>query len=1230
MPASGFPYDVFISYSHADQDWVRNWLVARLKAAGLRVCVDYESFDVGVPSVKNMERAVEQSRKTVLVLTPDWTESDWTDFESLLAQTDDPSARLRQMLPLMLKPCTPRKGISIHTSADFTDPEHWEEAFGLLIQAINDEYNLSPAIDVPRFTASYRVPFLLPQLDVPTFSGRVEELTKLEDLLLRQEGAKVCSIVGLAGAGGIGKSALACHFAELHREDFADGVIGLRVDGKDADTLAREFARHIEEELDPEDERDAATIMQEVFGHRRMLLIFDNADDAGVASLRPGSETCAVIVTTRDRQLPFLLGIPEEGRIDLSPLPYEDALLLLKRLLGEARVAGEQRAAEEIIELVGGLPLALQIVGATLQMQAWRALENYVNSLREERERLSRLEVRRDSNLNVRASFSLSLNLLTNEEVDFFACLSVCAQDGFSVQAATAAGGCEESTAHERLGYLYRLSLLNLSQSGTSRFVFHPLIRLFAQELAGERSLRDGAAERHAYYFVELVKSSDPDNRATAKLLAAELDDILLAAQWLLQHEEADYGFVINLEPFLQQNGHWQQAIELMSAFLALAERGEDWNASVQLRIQQAKFLSLRGEWAQAEDALVPIPSILERIEPEYSQSHLEAMWLSMLGGVQQQQGHFLEALDTFQRSYVIIEKLNDERGMVKILTNLGGVLQRLGRFDSAVDILRRSVVIEEQINNKPGQAKVLTSLGGVLQRLGRFDEAAKALRQGAAIEEQLGNQRGQAIVLNSLGGVYQRQGHFDEAVKAFKRSYDLLTNLGDLRGQAMVLNSLGGTLQRQGHFEEAVDIFRRSIAIGEQLNNQRGLAMVLNSLGGVLQRMGRFDEAADAFQRSYNLLVEQGDRRGQAMVLNSLGGVLQRMGRFDEALEILQRAQAISEQLADKVTLSQILNSLGGVLQRMGRFDEATDAFKQSYDISKKLEDKRSIAMSLNSLGGVLQRMGRFDEAANAFRQSIAIEEQLADLRGQAMVLNSLGGVLQRMGRFDEAVDAFERSYNFLVEQGDRRGQAMLLNSLGGVFERLGRFDEALDAFRRSIRIGEELGDKRHLAMVHTALGKALLARGEVEGAVGELRQGFAIDEGLRLRRGLCIVTPALGRALVRLGRREEALEYCGRALAVAPAEERLLALREQLSDAGEQRDGFAVVQGMIKVVLRHSRGYRFGFITPDDGSADIYFREGFIDPECLSRLAKGIRVEVQTERAHPGPRAKSIRIIE
>ncbi|MFL5802448.1 MAG: toll/interleukin-1 receptor domain-containing protein, partial [Roseiflexaceae bacterium] len=61
-------YDVFVSYSPADQAWVRGELLPRLEGAGLRALVDYRDFAIGAPTQANIEQAVERSRKTLLVL----------------------------------------------------------------------------------------------------------------------------------------------------------------------------------------------------------------------------------------------------------------------------------------------------------------------------------------------------------------------------------------------------------------------------------------------------------------------------------------------------------------------------------------------------------------------------------------------------------------------------------------------------------------------------------------------------------------------------------------------------------------------------------------------------------------------------------------------------------------------------------------------------------------------------------------------------------------------------------------------------------------------------------------------------------------------------------------------------------------------------------------------------------------------------------------------------------
>lgn len=129
-------YDVFLSYSHHDQNWVRGWLLLCLDNANLKVCIDFRDFEAGAPSVTEMERAVRDSTKTAIVLTPEYLASGWAEFENIMAQSLDPGSRKRRLLPLLLKQCELPLRISNLTYLDFTAPDQWNFQLERLIAAI--------------------------------------------------------------------------------------------------------------------------------------------------------------------------------------------------------------------------------------------------------------------------------------------------------------------------------------------------------------------------------------------------------------------------------------------------------------------------------------------------------------------------------------------------------------------------------------------------------------------------------------------------------------------------------------------------------------------------------------------------------------------------------------------------------------------------------------------------------------------------------------------------------------------------------------------------------------------------------------------------------------------------------------------------------------------------------------------------------------------------------------
>jgi len=197
---------VFVSHSEADQAWVRDQLVPRLKQAGLRVAVDYQDFVIGTPKMANIERAVQSSRHTLIVLTPDWIEGEWTALDSLFAGTFDPAARQRKLIPLLLKPCELPPRIKILTYADFTAPEERALQWERLVDALRPEGGQgdAPPPDVPQ--------------EQPDFVNRERELDLLD---VERLGASRSPYLLLSAPAGLGKTYLLRQVLQNIQEDHA-------------------------------------------------------------------------------------------------------------------------------------------------------------------------------------------------------------------------------------------------------------------------------------------------------------------------------------------------------------------------------------------------------------------------------------------------------------------------------------------------------------------------------------------------------------------------------------------------------------------------------------------------------------------------------------------------------------------------------------------------------------------------------------------------------------------------------------------------------------------------------------------------------------------------------------------------------------------------------------------------------------------------------------------------
>lgn len=269
--------------------------------------------------------------------------------------------------------------------------------------------------DVPGLSAEPVEPaFPLCQLppDTADFEGRGGELEQVV-AALRANTASV-PVVVLTGEPGVGKTALAIRVAHRLRAEFPDGQLFAHLAGtspnpKQARDVLGSLLRALWRKgaAIPEDLEDRTAAIRACLADRRVLVVLDDAASAAqVRALLPGTAGCAVLVTGRGR----LDGLAGSTSLAVPPFTADEARALLGRIAGRDRVELERAAADEVVALCGGVPLAVRIAATRLVARRHMSVRSLADRLADERGRLDELAV---GGLQVRAAVASSYATLS-------------------------------------------------------------------------------------------------------------------------------------------------------------------------------------------------------------------------------------------------------------------------------------------------------------------------------------------------------------------------------------------------------------------------------------------------------------------------------------------------------------------------------------------------------------------------------------------------------------------------------------------------------------------------------------------------------------------------------------------------------------------------------------------------------------------------------------------------
>jgi DNA-binding SARP family transcriptional activator/tetratricopeptide (TPR) repeat protein len=608
-------------------------------------------------------------------------------------------------------------------------------------------------------------------------------------------------IAAITGTAGVGKTALALHWAHRSRAQFPDGQLYVNLRGfdpggrcADPGEALRGFliALGVPPESVPAGLGAQEGMYRSLLAGKRVLVVLDNARDAGhVRPLLPATPGCLTVVTSRD-QLAGLTVTEGAHPLRLDLLSAGDARDLLARRVGAVRVAWERDAVNEIIDRCAGLPLALSIAAARAVLRPDFPLAVTAAELRDATVVLDPLSAGEPAS-DARAVLSWSYQALTPQAAQMFRLLGLHPAPDIGVSAAASLAGIDVLRARALLDELARASLCTEQRPG--RYAAHDLLRAYARELAtahdSEQDLRAATRRMLGHYLLTARAALTLTEGDLAVLTLAPMDSAVTAIE-LSSHWEAD--------AWLAAEHATIRTLTQVAAEAGLTEIA--W----QLAWMVSGFLLRRGCWADQEQIMRACLDAAQQAGDTSGEAHsLLGLGLGYL-----RSGRVDDAEAAYSRARWALETGDcPPASAATLYSGLAALAQHWQRHRESIGFAEQASALAVAAGNRPLQAMSLALIGSGHARLHDFQQAIACCKRGLAEIKGLRQPRAEGALWSSLGYAYSRLGDQQRAIACFERSLNLNRELADLHSEAGKLASLCAVYERMG-WAQAARLARR------------------------------------------------------------------------------------------------------------------------------------------------------------------------------------------------------------------------------------------------------------------------------------------------------------------------------------------------------------------------------------------------------------------------------------
>lgn len=686
---------------------------------------------------------------------------------------------------------------------------------------------------------------------VPDFVGRHDLVAALDDMARTADGRFQPGVVVLNGLAGIGKTALALHWAHRQYGPLVDSALYVDLHGFDGGprTEAGEVVDKLLEVLDAPIARFTTRTrreakLREILGDARTLIVLDNAaNSAQVLPLWPALSPSLVLVTGRQR-LPMLASRHRARHCAVTPLNDVHAAEVLTGRMG-TRPGTDAASVGRLTALCGGFPLALQLVAHYIEDRPDTALVQLADELADRNRLLDIGDDGDDPPANMRAALSITYHALPADAQALFRLVSLSPAPELTSPAAAALSGGSAKGVRHAVDAL--VSTHFLTRAGKQdRYVIHDLLRAFGRELTEDEqhaAEREAAEIRLLSFYLNTSFNADRvlfPFRAPVPMLppapgttSLEFSSEQEATKWLL----AERTNITKLIPWAAKRGYHDFAWRIPHPLYGIYRR-----------------YGFYGDLRDAYETAVSSTQAVHNLESEGATRN-DLGLIDMALGDQQM------ALREFHLAAAIAQQTRSPIGIAVSLEHLGTYEARIGNPEGAAMLYQRALEQVATTKSAAAESAILHRLAETFRARGRHDEALTLYRQALSLRERVGNRHGQAETLTEIAATLSDQCDYDAALRHGTRSLTVVEMINDTEVGPRACFVLASISYHQAELGLTIGYARQAARLAARNHNSVVEADALHLLGHALCELSRFAAAEEGWQQSAAIYADLGDQ---------------------------------------------------------------------------------------------------------------------------------------------------------------------------------------------------------------------------------------------------------------------------------------------------------------------------------------------------------------------------------